>query len=309
MVGVAPDEGSGRRLPSWMLGKSSADQVGRSDKVEVNNKQLEEGLVSQTSCSEKKNLLDVKEKQVDNLHVLAKSKTRRNRKSKQGDADFNSKNPKTFPENKCNKPGRKLRVPAARKKQKAKDFDVERSEESKIQSMSDDDVDLTVEDLMIIAEEYVRADEETRQEQASNRKYEPESRLSTTASFRNETEGCNNVPFCTKTSAPHDDNASHHRTSTIDDASASYKISSSSTEVISTYTGGTGNPAYDMLDLYLGPLLKKHVEEKKTDFVFEDATFSQDFGLQSQNNTIRETIVPSMKKKSSLKDKVAMFLD
>lgn len=70
----------------------------------------------------------------------------------------------------------------------------------------------------------------------------------------------------------------------------------------------TGDPAQDMLDLFLGPLLKKPFEQENRSFI-KDMEFAYEFERQSQNTVVGEEIEPLMKKKSSLKDKVAMFLD
>lgn len=74
-----------------------------------------------------------------------------------------------------------------------------------------------------------------------------------------------------------------------------------------------GDPAQDMLDLLLGPLLKKPAwEENKIGLIKEDMTFAGDITKQRQkpqNNIDTEMVVPLTKKKSSLKDKVAMLLD
>ena len=63
-----------------------------------------------------------------------------------------------------------------------------------------------------------------------------------------------------------------------------------------------------MLDLFLGPLLKKPFEQENRSFI-KDMEFAYEFERQSQNTVVGEEIEPLMKKKSSLKDKVAMFLD
>lgn len=76
----------------------------------------------------------------------------------------------------------------------------------------------------------------------------------------------------------------------------------------------TGNPAQDMLDLFLGPLLQKSapVKERLIEPVEEVCNFSL---VETNEKAVyreekkpaeeRETLV---KKKGSLKDKVAMFL-
>lgn len=139
-------------------------------------------------------------------------------------------------------------------------------------------------------------------------KYDSRNRPLTAASSRNESEVHN------QNSATNDISASCNQTSATHDVIASYKSNSGSTSIEENIINarGTRDPAHDMLDLFLGPLLKKPVEEKKNDFVIGDVAFSQEFrkiGIQTKNDIAREEIVPLMKKKSSLKDKVAMFLD
>lgn len=73
----------------------------------------------------------------------------------------------------------------------------------------------------------------------------------------------------------------------------------------------TGDPAQDMLDLLLGPLLKKPKSEEH-----ETATFAKEHIALSYTikpSTTRKEIWKNdavlTKKKSSLRDKVAMLLD
>lgn len=72
----------------------------------------------------------------------------------------------------------------------------------------------------------------------------------------------------------------------------------------------TGDPTQDMLDLFLGPLLKKPLEEeKKVEVITDDMVFAHALRKQNQEIVLGDVPVPLTKKKSSLKDKVAMFLD
>lgn len=145
--------------------------------------------------------------------------------------------------------------------------------------------------------QYVRTDKNMDQGQASNRKCKSESRLPTTVSHVNELEGFIDGHICGRPSSTHN-------------ISASYKSNSSlKSEQTVINAGITGDPAHDMLDLFLGPLLKKPLEEEKTEFVMEDVAFWPKFELQNQKKLVRDEIGPTMKKKSSLKDKVAMLLD
>lgn len=80
-------------------------------------------------------------------------------------------------------------------------------------------------------------------------------------------------------------------------------------EFVATGTSQTGDPAQEMLDLFLGPLLKKPLKEEKNKSIVEGMEFTQEFTRKSQEEFAGEEMIPLMKKKSSLKDKVAMFLD
>lgn len=68
------------------------------------------------------------------------------------------------------------------------------------------------------------------------------------------------------------------------------------------------NPTQDMLDLFLGPLLKKTHEEKRVEMVREQMSLAHDLNKKTQSNP--SEVQPLMvKKRSSLKDKVSLFLD
>ncbi|XP_019158306.1 PREDICTED: uncharacterized protein LOC109155030 [Ipomoea nil] len=73
----------------------------------------------------------------------------------------------------------------------------------------------------------------------------------------------------------------------------------------------TGSPTQDMLNLFLGPLLKKTQEEKDVEVVRDDIYFGYDRDLKSSNRNVdfKDLPGPLAKKKSSLKDKVAMLFD
>ncbi|XP_062172753.1 uncharacterized protein LOC133878220 isoform X2 [Alnus glutinosa] len=243
MVGVAPDDRSRRRLPVWMLGVAAADETRNSDDVveRAVTKGPEKGVPLQ---------------EMDTSHFPVKCETKRKRKSSNRDANCEGMITETVSgKKKYNGHGRKVEESAASKRRKAKGSDFD-----------DNDVELTIEDLMAIAEEYVKVEKNTEQ-QASNRECGSERQVLMTASS-----------------------------------------SRNSSEEIAIIDRTTVDPAQDMLDLFLGPLLKKPVVEEKKSFV-KDIAFAYEFERQTQNNVVGEEIEPLMKKKSSLKDKVAMFLD
>ncbi|KAK9115096.1 hypothetical protein Syun_021893 [Stephania yunnanensis] len=70
----------------------------------------------------------------------------------------------------------------------------------------------------------------------------------------------------------------------------------------------TGDPTQDMLNLFLGPLLlQPQVEERRLESMEEDITSHSEL---CKKEALQEKIVPLVaKKKSSLKDKVTLFLD
>jgi hypothetical protein len=132
MVGVAPDDRSRRRLPVWMLGVAAADETRNSDDVDERavTKGPEKGVPLQ---------------EMDTSHFPVKCETKRKRKSSNRDANCEGMITETVSgKKKYNGHGRKVEESAASKRRKAKGSDFD-----------DDDVELTIEDLMAIAEEVI----------------------------------------------------------------------------------------------------------------------------------------------------------
>lgn len=151
MGGVVPDEGCRRRLPQWMQGVSATELVTKNDNVEENGMIHEEGFMPRLR---KELLVHKKEKLLESSLCHAKcDPKRRKRNSKQRDADCDSNISETLPDKENNRFGRKVSV--ARKKRKTTISKFGRSEELEVQPPDVDDVDLSVEDLMIIAEEVI----------------------------------------------------------------------------------------------------------------------------------------------------------
>lgn len=74
----------------------------------------------------------------------------------------------------------------------------------------------------------------------------------------------------------------------------------------------TGDPAQDMLDLFLGPLLKNPLEKdnKKVELITADMRFAHESEKLKENDVCGvEPVSLLAKKRSSLRDKVAAFLD
>ncbi|KAM2781072.1 hypothetical protein FF1_010898 [Malus domestica] len=249
--------------------------------------------------------LHEKETLEENSHFLTKCETkRRKRKSDEQDAEFDGIFPETFAEKKCKGLGRrKVRESDAPKRQKLKGSSCGSHEEQEVRTSTVDDVELTVEDLVIIAEEYIEADRNMEREELPNQERESDRRLVERV--------CSGNVFKDSVDAQ-----KGNQGSLIPDTTTS-KPNGSLTSTETKNSSGREDPAQDMLDLFLGPLLKKTVEketkekDRKAQMLTENMTFSQEFKRQSESNVIREEIPPTpvVKKKSSLRDKVAMFLD
>ncbi|XWS64070.1 hypothetical protein CRYUN_Cryun06bG0155600 [Craigia yunnanensis] len=123
--------------------------------------------------------------------------------------------------------------------------------DSKIPYPVDNDKELTPEDLLSIAEEYVKADNDVVLQELSIRECDFGRQLSSTASSKTESES-----------------------------------------------------SLIALD---GPLLKKTVEEKRTEFIMRDLTFSNELGKGSQND-VKEETAPLTKKKCTLRNKFLNYI-
>lgn len=141
--------------------------------------------------------------------------------------------------------------------------------------------------------QYVQADRDTVGLQCSNEDFESGKQLSTSTSFQNDLRGSNDIYKLPTDSAVAFCNSNPSLTS----------------EQNLLSSNRTGDPAQDMLDLFLGPLLKKPLEEEtRTKFTTNDIDFSNGFSKRNQNDVGQENVL-LMKTKSSLKDKVALLLD
>lgn len=147
--------------------------------------------------------------------------------------------------------------------------------------------------------QYIATDKHTEQQQSLHTEQDAERRLSAISFSGKESGGLPSAPHSSWKSPRHEEMVSVHNS-----------VGTSAGEGTVVNPCSTGDPAQDMLDLLLGPLLKKPAwEENKIGLIKEDMTFAGDITKQRQNNIGTEVVVPLTKKKSSLKDKVAMFLD
>ncbi|KAK6252094.1 hypothetical protein QUC31_013814 [Theobroma cacao] len=281
MVEVGGGEGTRRRLPLWMQGKASKPDGGdKSSGIQEDG----DGLVSGNS----------KPKKQPKKAVLpsenGETKKRRRKISQQDETcDVETASHKKMS---IGLQEKQVRESSLQRKRKATTGRLRSGKDSKIPSPSDDDMELTPEDLLSIAEEYVKADKGVELQELSIRECEFGRQLSTTASSKTKSE-----------SSLIDDNQRLPAHETTYDSTQSL-----TDEKRFINTSRTGDPAQDMLDLFLGPLLKKTAEEKRTEFFTKDLAFANELGKGSQND-VKEETAPLTKKKSTLRDKVAMLLD
>lgn len=188
-------------------------------------------------------------------------------------------------------------VSRRREKRKSKGFEsskdieddsknVESSEDIEAASPDEDDEDLTMDDLLNIANEFVKDEKDRGQQKKSDAEQIVHKQCAPTTISRSEpadsvvmSETVNRLPA-------HEETVSCHNLSS------------------------TGDPAQDMLDLLLGPLLTQPPkEEKKADIITDEMIIEHQLRKQNQKVHINDAAIPLAKKKTSLRDKVAMFLD
>ena len=100
--------------------------------------------------------------------------------------------------------------------------------------------------VIVILVQYIRTDEHKEIQQSSHRKQEAERQLPAISLSRNESGGLPNAPQNNRRSPKHNEIVSFHNST------------GNSTGVVTVVNQcRTGDPAHDMLDLFLGPLLKK----------------------------------------------------
>ncbi|XP_068646416.1 uncharacterized protein [Aristolochia californica] len=191
-----------------------------------------------------------------------------------------------------------------RKKQIAESS--EEIEGSSLGQGSEDEVDLTVDDLMSIAQEYVTADKEKESTNAALEELEPKSTYKKTS---------NTSTYESRCSIQATGSISGVSTCSMMEPTTNVaeKLKERATgKSILANVNRTGNPKVDMLDVFLGPLWNKSsADESELDKISNNITFPQesDEPIGSQVLVNGKMPSPVMKKKSSLKDKVAMYFD
>ncbi|RWR90476.1 hypothetical protein CKAN_01957300 [Cinnamomum micranthum f. kanehirae] len=238
----------------------------------------------------------------DKRRTVKKGKRKEDYATNSSDVDAQTKKAKM----RCAEEKRAARKHTSRKKQKLKDYGNQSSEDiSSSPTEGSEDEDLTMEDLMSMAEEYVKASEKNCQQTTIE---EPKSRSqfqNTAIISKNGSGGSLQVAgivqemsTCTTTgSSPNLVGSEREERESLESG-------------VTITTSRTGDPAQDMLELLLGPLLKKpQAGERTLDTLRKDMAIACNFGEDISSQAGVEQEVPLTKKKSSLKDKVAMFLE
>ncbi|XP_006661873.1 uncharacterized protein LOC102701300 [Oryza brachyantha] len=175
----------------------------------------------------------------------------------------------------------------------------------------DDDIELTVEDLVSIAEEYVKADKAKRHEVEATktaRYNEHRPSISTKAdSGGSIINARSELPETTT------------KSNTAPSESSRAESNKQQVQCRPSFTA-TGDVAQDMLNIFFGPLLSKCSGYEKKSKAVESLVESANHATEKKESANRPTekndlhsdiqkqVEPAMKKKSSLKDKVPLFL-
>lgn len=192
-----------------------------------------------------------------------------------------------------------------RQKQNTKNSRNENCADIKESTPKTDDEDLTVEDLMNIAEEYAGdADEDLTVEDLITIAKEYVNENEQAASGKEKSAPMEDAISMPIGSLNEVDKQSLRRETNSDCMSIQERTIEDAPPKLSM----SENPTQDMLDLFLGPLLKKTHEEKRVELVREEMSLARDQNKNNRNDPSEDRPV-LVKKKSSLKDKVSLFLD
>ncbi|KAK9091430.1 hypothetical protein Sjap_024607 [Stephania japonica] len=293
MADADANEGSKRRLPSWMSGVNSSNRSSKSDSNSSKIVSVGENLDS------------------DRLETSPPKGDRKRKPRNGGDAVKKKKKKRNGVDDEIERVGEK---PVRGKKgRKSKSCELGNGEGERAESVSGyEEEELTVEDLMSIAEEYVKkADNDE-----DNSKYHRTDARGSSRPVFNEHESE------VSTEAAHAIEVSKRRTASSSTSLSNFTCSIDLTrdgaakgneEAQSIMDAGfsqriTGDPTQDMLNLFLGPLLMQPpVEERRLEDVEKDITLHSEL---RKKEALQEKVVPLVaKKRSSLKDKVTLFLD
>lgn len=238
-------EGGKRQLPSWMkkpVGVRVIDGIayGPSSmmpKVDASHESDSDNVVAADvkKIDRKKETIKRKSNSSAKGEVKGEKKLDQQNEMGEGDGDVNEKKKKKAIK-------LKDRAPRCSIKKRGNLEDLSRGgsdDVCPVQVSSDYDMELTVEDLMAIAEQYVKDCEDKELQETSSRQCEPKWQFPATA------EAGTTLDSLRENKKP---------SSSVREAL--YNSSPTTGDVIPTSTSQIGHPAQDMLDVFLGPLLR-----------------------------------------------------
>ncbi|KAJ0780043.1 hypothetical protein HanPI659440_Chr06g0233211 [Helianthus annuus] len=276
-----------RRLPSWMVSASTTNKVSKVSKpVDVDLS----SVVTKSTKLKAKGVARNHKKDVglsSDESLLVKCETKRKKRGfvekdvvdghdSDHDQEVNvEKRKRARVKRKAEEP-----EPSRKKSEKRIEFDNGSGSETQSLSCDEEDDDLTMEDVLSIAKEFVENDKRDTSQQKPP-KVQSELRSKSPPYVRSPT---------------HEETDSHHEP---------VETTSKTTLADSIMTG---DPAQDMLDVFLGSLLKKPIAKDETRSTY-DITIPHETKNQQHTAVISNKPVTLTKKKSSLRDAVAMLLD
>ncbi|CAI9275287.1 unnamed protein product [Lactuca saligna] len=270
-----------RRLPSWMIGASTTNKVSKTLDKDVNDKaELNLGTKSAIPRGKGVSLKHKKEfcPSSDDKSFLVKCETKRKKRGtdeKDVNESHDFKQEVVLEKKKLRKVRRKVEEPNHSRTK----------EEHTAQSSDEDDEDLTIDDLLSIAKQFVENEKSDMNHQKSSEGL-LKRKSSHSSSSSSVIKTSLNAPQATKSPAQ-EETALHYE----------------STETT------TGDAAQDMLDLLLGPLLKKSIRKEEDTSIKDMIVTHEVENLQQHDAVVSNKPLNLTKKKSSLRDAVAMLLD
>ncbi|KAK4264127.1 hypothetical protein QN277_029458 [Acacia crassicarpa] len=298
IIRVTSENASKRNLPSWMLPKVAAATT-----------PLRNSVAAEKNCTSEKeapaeapHLTENNEIALKKVGAGLKRKTSRRKSSSNAERKVKRRNlneedasndGNATQKDKKKKDSSKVRSlkSSSKRSQIVEDPNCGDTDANSVQGFNDGDIELTIEDLMTIAEEYVKDYEKKKQREASNSQCESVRQFPKTGEYGNSL-----------------DSHCERKISSTPERGGLYSSTSNKTgELVPIRTSRAGDPAQEMLELLLGPLPKPL--EKRNKSIIDGVEFTQEPPGKSQVQFSGEDKVPLTKRKCSFKDKVALFLD
>ncbi|KAK9076277.1 hypothetical protein SSX86_004610 [Deinandra increscens subsp. villosa] len=276
-----------RRLPSWMVSASTANKASKPLDADASSVITidEVSVVTKSKNPKAKGVTRNHKKEVgfsSDKDFLVKCETKRKKRGVVEEDVIECCDPDQEVVVEKRKRGRVKRkaeeFESLRKKNK-KSYEFDGGDEDQALSCGEEDDDLTMDDVLSFAKEFVENDKsDTGQQKPPEVQCELRSKSAYTKS------------------PVHEETGSHYKT-----VETSSKVTVADSKL-------TGDAAQDMLDLFLGPLLKKPILKEETSST-NDILISHEIKNRQHAAVISNKPVTLTKKKSSLRDAVAMLLD